>query len=201
MGHIFYITGPSSSGKDTIFKSLLEQEDLHLKNIVMYTTRPIREGEVEGIEYNFVTEKELKRLRRTGRVIEERSYNTFHGIWTYFTVSDEQIELDKNDYLMIGTVESFIKTKGYFGIKKVVPIFIEVDDGIRLQRALDREKAQEKPKYQELCRRYLADASDFSEENIQKADIRRRFHNETLENCIEEVVDYIKKIQEDINLF
>ena len=53
MGKLFYIMGKSSSGKDTIYKRLMEDGDLSFKNIVGYTTRPIREGETNGKEYFF----------------------------------------------------------------------------------------------------------------------------------------------------
>ena len=59
----------------------------------------------------------------------------------------------------------------------VLPIYIEVDDGIRLTRALEREKRQENPKYEEMCRRFLADQRDFSPENISNAKITNIFNN------------------------
>jgi guanylate kinase len=195
MGHIYYITGPSSTGKDTIFKRILGTEELNLKHIVMYTTRPIREGETEGVEYHFVDDAELERLEKSGKVIEKRTYNTVHGLWNYFTVEDKDISLDEQDYLMIGTLESFNKTKEYFGEDKVVPILITVDDGERLQRALNREKGQENPKFKELCRRYLADADDFNQEKIREAGIKRDFKNDDLEECIHEIISYIKEMQ------
>ena len=56
MGKIFYLMGKSSSGKDTMFKKLIEDKTLGLKTIVGYTTRPMREGECDGVEYFFVDE-------------------------------------------------------------------------------------------------------------------------------------------------
>lgn len=94
---------------------------------------------------------------------------------------------------MIGTLESYNKTKEFFGQEKLVPVMIELDDGIRLQRALDREKAQDKPKYHELCRRFLADAEDFSEEKIKDAQILKRFFNNDLQQCLAEIMLYLKE--------
>lgn len=191
MGKIFYLMGKSSSGKDTVFKRLLENEKLSLRTIVSYTTRPIRDGETEGVEYHYVSEEELQAITAYGKLIELRAYQTFHGVWKYFTAADNQIELLQNDYLMIGTLESYNKTREYYGTAKLVPILIELDDGIRLQRAIDREKLQDNPKYQELCRRFLADAEDFSEQKIEEARIERRFYNDDLERCLEEITHYI----------
>lgn len=191
MGKIFYIMGKSSTGKDTIYKRLLERQENTLRTIVMYTTRPIREGEQNGIEYFFVDEKRLSELEAAGNIIELRSYNTFHGVWKYFTVKDSQIDLEGNDYLVIGTLESYCKTRNYFGKERLVPIMIDLDDGIRLQRALDREKLQKTPRYQELCRRYLADEADFSGEKLKEAGISKFFYNDDLDRCLTEICNYI----------
>ena len=191
MGKIYCIMGKSSSGKDTLYRLLLENKQLSLKKIVPYTTRPIRAGETEGEEYFFTDERGFENLKAQGKVIEDRAYHTYHGLWRYFTVDDGNIDLENNNYIIIGTLESYLKTREYFGKAKVLPILLEVDDGVRLQRALDRERRQENPKYEELCRRYLADAEDFSEEKIKKADITLRFSNDNLEKCLSEIEEYL----------
>ena len=76
----------------------------------------------------------------------------------------------------------------------MIPVYIEVEDGERLQRALLREREQEKPKYEEMCRRFLADQEDFSEENIREAGIKLRFANENLELCVENIIKYINSM-------
>lgn len=192
MGKIFYVMGKSSSGKDTIFKKIQERLP-ELKTIVLYTTRPIREGEKNGVEYYFVGDKELEMFQREGKIIELRSYNTVHGKWNYFTVADNQIQLEESSYLVIGTLVSYEKMKEYFGGENLVPVYIEVEDGERLARAVERERKQESPKYAELCRRFLADTEDFSEENLKKQGIKRRFYNENVEKCVDEIVLCIKE--------
>lgn len=195
MGRIFYLMGKSSTGKDSFYKQLISDEKLGLKNIVMYTTRPIRAQERNGEEYFFVNDEVLARLEAAGKVIEKRSYDTIHGIWNYFTVCDDQIDLENHNYVIIGTLESYVASKKYFGEGVLVPVYIEVDDGVRLQRALDRERAQDHPKYREMCRRYLADSDDFSEENIVEAGIEKRFENDVFEKCLEEIRAYIRMFQ------
>ena len=190
MGKIFCVMGKSSSGKDTLYQML--KKELEFDSIVPYTTRPIREGETNGVEYHFVTEEEVAELEEAGKIIELRAYNTVHGIWKYFTADDAQIDLEHRNYLMIGTVEAYQKLKAYYGEEHLVPIYIEVDDGIRLQRALNREKLQEQPKYAEMCRRFLADEVDFSEEKLAKAGIEKRFVNKTLDETKQELMDYIR---------
>lgn len=191
MGRMVYLMGKSSTGKDTVYKELLKNEKFTFQKIVLYTTRPIRDGEKNGREYFFTDEEGFQALEAEGKVIEARAYHTYHGLWRYFTVDDGSIDLEKNDYLIIGTLESYVKTAEYFGKDKVIPVLLTVDDGLRLQRALDRERRQENPKYQELCRRYLADDEDFSQENLQKAGVLQTFSNENLEKCLSEIEAYL----------
>lgn len=195
MGKIFYIMGKSSSGKDTIYERLLEDEKLRLQPVVLYTTRPIRQGEMEGKEYHFVTRTQMEAWKKQGRIIEERDYDTVHGIWSYFTLDDGQIQLEKSSYLGIGTLESYQKMRDYYGDRVMCPIYIEVEDGERLKRAVKREEKQENPGYEELCRRFLADARDFSEANIRAAGIAKRFQNRVLEDCLEEIRAYLYELQ------
>lgn len=191
MGKLFYVIGKSSTGKDTIFKSLMENQELGLKPFVMYTTRPMRAGETPGVEYHFTDEAGLKALEEQGKVIEVRAYQTVHGVWKYFTADSEQIDLAHSSYAMIGVLDSFLAARDYYGVDRVIPIYVEVEDGERLQRALDRERAQEIPKYAELCRRFLTDSQDFSEEAVRKAGIERRFYNQNLQECLREISSYI----------
>lgn len=185
------LMGKSSSGKDTVYKRLLEQNKVALKKIVPYTTRPIRAKEQDGVEYYFTDEAGYQELLRQGVVIESRTYDTCLGQWRYFTVADEKVDLQKDSYLLIGTLESYMRIKEFYGADNVLPVMIELDDGVRLQRALDREKVQGDPKYEEMCRRFLADAVDFSEENKRRAGIDRTFHNDRLEKCLDEIITYL----------
>ena len=162
MPEIAFIMGKSASGKDKIYNT-----------VILYTTRPMRAGETDGVEYFFVNDETAVKMQESGRIVELREYNTVYGVWKYFTADDGQIDLNSgNRYLVIGTLEAYI----------------EVEDGLRLTRAIHREQKQDNPHYEEMCRRFLADSEDFSEENIAKAGITRRFSNNgELEDCISEV--------------
>ena len=142
MGKIYCMMGKSSTGKDTLYKMLLEDGVLSLKKIIPYTTRPMRRGETDGVEYYFCSEKELSGLLEQGKVIELRAYDTVQGVWKYFTVDDHQIQDLRQNYLLIGTLEAYGKLRDYFGKERVVPIYIEVEDGIRMERAIGRERQE-----------------------------------------------------------
>lgn len=195
MGKIFYVMGKSSSGKDTIYKRLMEKNP-DFRTVVPYTTRPVREGEKDGVEYFFTDDAHLRVMQEAGRVIEVRSYNTKCGVWTYFTADDGQIDLKEYDYLMIGTLVSYHALKVYFGDERIVPLYIQVEDGERLSRALERERREAVPRYAELCRRFLADEEDFSEQKLQEAGIGIRFENRDLETCLNEIQAFIQKERE-----
>lgn len=193
MQKIFYLIGKSSSGKDTIYRHLLKKKELNLKPVVLYTTRPIRDGEKNGVEYFFTTTEELESLSASNKIIEQRSYQTVLGVWHYFTVNDKQFS-SNSPLLMIGTLESFINTRNYFGKEYVIPLYIEVEDGIRLERALKREQTQINPNYLEMCRRFLADHIDFSDEKLLESGINQRFKNNNLNECISQIVSFIQTV-------
>lgn len=192
MSNIYYLMGKSSSGKDTIYKEL-KKIFPKIRTVTLYTTRPMRDGERDGAEYFFVTKEKLIEYRDCGKLIELRTYHTVCGDWHYATVDDGQADLQSADYLMIGTLESYEKMKDYYGGEVMVPLYIEVEDGLRLKRAIAREEEQEQPRYDEVCRRFLADKEDFSEENLKKAGITTRYYNIDKVQCIEE----IKKVIQD----
>ena len=192
MGKIFLLMGKSTSGKDTIYRNLIEDESLFLKKVVPYTTRPQRSGETDGVQYFFKTEEEYQDLKNKGLIIEERTYHTNYGEWRYFTVDDGQIVLSDGDYLVIGTLESYCYIRDYFGKENVVPLLIDVEARIRLERAMKREGKQENPRYDEMCRRFLADEEDFSEDKLKAAGIDTRFpNNDKIEDCISSIKAFI----------
>lgn len=191
MGHIYILLGKSASGKDTVAEKVLSDLKERIYPIIPYTTRPIREGEKEGESYHFVTDHDLEDLDRRGLIIERRVYQTVAGPWTYFTVDDGNIDLDHRDYLTIGTLDSYQKFAAYFHEDRVLPIYLYVDDGERLERALKRLRAEKEPNYRELCRRFLADEEDFSEEKLKAAGIEIRIPNENLEDTVAKVEEWI----------
>lgn len=196
MEKIYCIIGKSSSGKDTIYKRLCEDKDLNLKKNVNYTTRPIREGERNDVDYHYVDDNFFEIAKLENRVVESRTYQTAFGPWTYFTLSDE-FDLDEKNYILVNTLQGFKALKDYYGEETVIPIYIYIEDIIRLERALNREKKEKIPKCKELCRRFLADEEDFSDENLLKANIplENYFYNDDLEECIDKVKQKILEYQ------
>ena len=195
MNKIVYLMGKSASGKDTVYRELLKRFP-GFRRLIPCTTRPRREGERDGEEYRFVTEEQLDAFEKSGKLVEKRVYETVAGPWIYATVDWEETDAESESAVIgIGTLESYLKLRSYYGAERMLPVYIEVDDGTRLQRALDREKQQKDPNYAELCRRFLADQQDFSEEKLREAGILKRYLNDELPNCLariaEDVIHYV----------
>ena len=193
MGKVFCIMGKSVSGKDTIFKEIIKDNSLNLKKIVGYTTRPKRVEENDGVEYNFIDDDMINKFIQKNKVIELRKYDTVNGIWYYGTMDDGQINLQTNSYIVISTLESYSSFKKYFGSNNVIPLYIDVDDGIRLQRILNREMSEDSPNYKEICRRFIADSEDFSNKNLKLNGIEKIYSNNNLVECIADVKNNIIK--------
>ena len=158
---IFCLVGKSGSGKDTLYAHILERCP-GLVPVIPCTTRPRRTGEVEGQSYRFVTGEQLRQYEARGQVIEKREYHTVQGLWTYFTL---RFPLDR-DRVLITTLEGARALMDAYGPQAVRIVYLHVDDRVRLLRCIDREEGQERPDYAEVCRRFLADQSDFSDARL-----------------------------------
>lgn len=202
MSNLIYIMGKSSAGKDTIYQKVKEKIDTNL--YIPYTTRPMREGETQGREYNFITREEFNILEKEQKVMENRNYNVINkngerDIWTYATIADKQWEKE-GDFLSIGTLESYTSILKYLRSHpekslRMVPVYIQISEEERKRRAIAREKTQIKPNFEEMERRLRADNIDFSSEKLRDAGISQfeTFENYDLEKCVNKIVDYIGK--------
>ena len=68
---IIYFMGKSASGKDTIYRKVKEKLNPSPKEIILYTTRPIRDHEENGREYFFVADSEIAKMENEGKIIEK----------------------------------------------------------------------------------------------------------------------------------
>lgn len=200
MSNFFYIMGKSSSGKDTIYKRIKDQIDIN--TYILYTTRPIRKGEKEGVDYHYISNEKMEELIKAGKVLESRTYQTVNGPWIYATVADEQLE-QEGDIITVGTLESYRDIKEYYKDKtdtKLIPIYIFIDEQERRKRAIEREEKQTNPNYAEVERRIKADNIDFSEENLKKAGIttNETFYNYDLDRCVSQIINYIERANDKV---
>lgn len=180
MAKLFHLFGKSCSGKDTVYCKVLEHYkwDKSFKPIIPYTTRPMREGEVQGVAYNFLTNDEMRHiLDHRGDdygVVEYRVYNTEYGEWIYATILNKDILYDiknsiPNMYAIIGTVETLDPLIELFGVENVLPVYLEATPNTLLLRAMDRIIDKESVKvHLEACRRFIKDEEDFNSFSLKK---------------------------------
>lgn len=183
---IITIVGKSSAGKDTILKELLTDAEVAslAKPLVTYTTRPMRPGEKEGVEYHFVSQKEYQCLLHSGEITEHRSYDTAYGVWNYFTILPKDYK--ENHYILVASPEQVKHYISAIGKENILPVYIDVDNETRLRRMISRESKGNR-KFDEVCRRFLADEMDFSESILESIGIKRSYENRTLSECVVQI--------------
>lgn len=191
---IIYILGKSGSGKNTIYRLLFGNLSIKipLRPITMCTTRPKRYGEKNGVDYFFVSDSDFENDKRNNEIIEYREYNTVHGKWIYYT-KNSLINLKESNYIGIGTPKSFKDLENVYGKKKMVPIYIDtINDYSRLLRCIKREMQNKNQNYKEICRRFLADEEDFSDNIL--SDINPFVSiNQSQVECAMEIYNYLKQ--------
>jgi guanylate kinase len=178
--------GKSSSGKDTVFQKIVNDNEINIKGMTIYTTRPKRVGERGN--YHFITAGELNKFEEEGVVIEKREYTTVEGLWQYATI-DEGLDLKDRDYIVITTPDAVKKYIKYFGDERIVVLYLDIDDKTRLLRSIERESQQNIPNYRELARRFLADSEDF--ENISGIRDLKIFHGESSAECFKKIKEFL----------
>jgi guanylate kinase len=184
---IIILCGKSSSGKDLIKKKLMKNG---FKGVVTNTTRPPREGEVNGINYNFLTEYYFLQLVREGEMIEYHKYNTEFGVW-YYGSSANNIDLTKYDYVIVLTLEGAEAYVNYFGAENCIVFYIDAPKSIREQRAKERGSFNQ----EEWDRRVKTDNADFSQDKVA------HICNFRVDNYNKTIYNLIKEIKEDIRLW
>ena len=188
---IFALLGYMSVGKDTILKQVLKDID-DVKPIISTTTRPMRKGETEGVEYYFIDDTEF--FRRGTDFVEQRIYHTKvkeNGVekdatWRY---GIERMELEKDDYLIV-IVDSvgYKELKNYVGNNKIVPIFISAPQEELKARALARGDLEA-----EVDRRLKDDYERFMDFRVRTVYHEVKNGEGRLEEAIKEVEGIITK--------
>lgn len=149
------LIGPAGSGKDTVLKRVVMQnKDFH--RIISHTTRPKREGEIENIDYFYVSPDELANRLVKNEMAEIASFRD----WFYGTAYDNYYE----DKINIGVfAPDRVEILLHDPQMDVTVFFIDADDKIRLLRQLNRETH---PDVDEIVRRFLADQKDFDNAHL-----------------------------------
>ena len=193
---VIVLTGMSCAGKDTIRREL-EKDCYGYTNIVSHTSRPMRENEIEGVDYHFVSKEQFNDMIDNNEMIEYRNYETnWNGRSdTWFYGVKKFVPVNYHDYVIVIDLmgaESIIR---HFGEDNCVLIYLTAPDAERKNRAIRRGSFDET----EWNRRLIADYKDFSFANLNSFMHRHKVWqiDNTLngENSIREIADVIDFIR------
>lgn len=165
---VFMIIGKSFSGKDTLLNKILSDKEFCKKNnlerLVRYTTRKQRPGEVDGVDYHFLSDEEFKNYSGNADDIVISSYNSEYGLLYYWT-DFGKLESGKN-YIAVSDVESIEDYKKILG-NRLCLIYLLPPDWVLFERFSRRDDNSEydELKYKEIHRRYIDDLMKFGKKS------------------------------------
>ncbi len=170
---ITILCGKSASGKDTLLRELIKNEGF--APLISTTSRPIRENEVDGRDYNFTTKEDF--IANLDNFLEYRTYNTLVAgnpdVWYY---GMPKMELDPvKDYAVVLDFEGMEAFRNYYGKENCYVCYIDASNKVRENRAKQRGSFDQT----EWDRRFKDDTRVFSSENIKKAEIDGYLLNNT----------------------
>ena len=176
MYKVIALIGEAGSGKDTIMQGILKRCPTQFHEIISCTTRPIREGEKDGVNYHFLTPDNFTKKVMNNEMLEYTMFNN----WFYGTTYESL----RSDCINIGVfnpagVEALMLHKDI----EVQVYYVRATDKVRLLRQLNRE---EDPDVQEIIRRYKADETDFADLDFDYIELEN--------NTLEDLDTAVKKI-------
>lgn len=181
---LYVIIGKTCSGKTVIVEKLKEHG---LKKVVTYTTRPMRKGEVNGIDYHFISEDEFKRKIDELFFMEYKTYQTINGEW-YYGTSFESIENTSNeDYAIILTPNGYMDFLNHSSAKHK-SFYIYANNATIMKRLKKRKDLNDSPE-----RRLENDNKDFKglENMVDKIVFNNEEHD--IKEVVNKILEYMEK--------
>lgn len=176
---LLVITGNTLSGKTTLANKL---EEVGLNKIVTYTSRPMRDGEVDGVDYHFISDKEIMRDKYIGKRFFYTAYQDEPFI--YGMSMDDLMLSNYKDGVIVSDPRGLRVIKDEVGYKNVVSIYVNVQPETIKARALHRGDSLE-----EVSRRIKKDYEDF---------VSAPFYADIIYNEGDSFKELIKKIEENM---
>lgn len=152
---IIVLVGKTASGKTTVANELCKNH--YYKRIITYTTRPMRENEVQDVDYHFISDEQFNRMVENNEFTEYKRYNTAHGVWSYGSVITSEQEQSDDCYVIILTPQ------GLRDLSKKMSRYIAFYLNVSFESQLERLKKRGDEE-QQIIKRLINDAKDF--ENV-----------------------------------
>lgn len=183
---LLIIFGKSGTGKDTVVRKFVGAEQgKSFSELVRYTTRPIREGEVNGVDYHFISEEDVR--EEEGSFLEGHWFNS----WFYGTSEESIIQLpDGVNAIMSASVEGYEDLKKHFKDSdvKVLGVHLYVEPKVFVERYINRVP---EPDVKNMCIRFLDELKQYDgKENV--GDIRLNA-NCPIEELLEKITIFLQE--------
>ncbi|MBE6133273.1 MAG: guanylate kinase [Erysipelotrichaceae bacterium] len=149
------LSGPSASGKTEVAKRLMQKYDI--KRVITTTTRPMRPGEIDGIDYYFVSKERFEEMIKEDLFVEYTNYNNnLYGSLKSEIADNKVIAIEPNG------MHAYVALHD----PHIVVFFLNVAEDVRRQRMIIRG---DKPECIE--QRLVEDKVRFGKENLTDVDI------------------------------
>lgn len=181
---IYCLLGKSAAGKDTILNEIVKKKLLNV--IVSSTTRKPRSNEIDGVAYNFISERQFLEKLNKGYFLEHTEYHVATNETWHYGIDKTLLDKDK-DYITIVNPDGYRQIKNKLGDENVMGILVKVDDRERLIRSLTRDI---NANINEVIRRYQADEEDFKD--VEK-EVKYIIKNTDLQQSVKIVEKIIEK--------
>lgn len=162
--------GKSAAGKDYSFRRHM-QEHPDTVPVVSYTTRPMRDGEKDGVDYHFLSAKEFDEMEENGEFLESRAYHTLTGgkpaVWKYASPKLPEHEVENRNYATVLDLDGCRSCIRQYGGENIDVVYLYTDDGTREQRAQKRGSFDRT----EWERRKSDDDEKFSEDRLLEVEV------------------------------
>lgn len=190
---VIVLCGKSAAGKDTMLQKMVNDADWNIEPIISYTSRPKREGEIDGREYHFISKYEFLGMMVCNMFVQSRQYMTNVGgerdIWYYGSTEVE--DLYDKDYVVILDLSGANKYRLYYGADNCIVVMLEADSNVRKERAIKRGSFDET----EWDRREKDDLFRFDDSRVSRT-VDFKIQNDDLENTYSEIMQFIKRQKE-----
>ena len=175
------LVGPSASGKTEIAKELFNL--YKIKKVITHTTRDKRVGEVNGIDYHFVSKDEFLSLKENDYFVETTIYNdNYYGTSKVELQDDKVIVVDPNGKNTFAALNN----------PHIVIFYIHANDELRKERMISRGDSEEN-----IAQRLKKDKEYFSDSKKNNSDYIIINENKSLQEVSEEIYKlYIKKLSQ-----
>ena len=177
------LCGKTASGKSTIANKLVEEYGFN--RVITYTTRPIRKGEKQDVDYHFINLEEFNKKVQNGFFAEWKSYSTIDGVWFYGTALEDLDNADDNTVIILtpnGYRDVVNKMKN-----KPKCIYIYANNETIKKRLIERGDDEK-----EACRRLEHDNEDFKDFEYEANKIFYNNDGTDINTVVERVLNFVR---------